>query len=93
MVNPKLLIFDEATSSLDAESEAQVQQAISNLTQKGHMTLILIAHRLSTVVDCPRILVIQNGAIVEEGNHKSLRELNGVYKSLVEKQFAGLMIE
>jgi len=92
MINPKVLIFDEATSALDAESEAQVQKAIDNLTQKEQMTLIIIAHRLSTVVNCPRIMVMQHGRVVEEGNHRDLITREGPYKLLITRQIQGLMV-
>jgi len=86
--NPKILIFDEATSALDSESEYQVQQAINGLMAKGDTTMLIIAHRLSTIINCDRILVMKNGEIVEEGNHKQLLNLNGFYKTLIEKQIA-----
>jgi ATP-binding cassette subfamily B protein len=83
--NPTILILDEATSSLDAESERLVQSALNRL-MKGR-TSIVIAHRLATVrnVDC--IYVLENGEIVEQGTHDELSELGGVYNSLAKLQF------
>eukprot|EP01017_Pseudomicrothorax_dubius_P013040 TRINITY_DN1560_c0_g1_i3.p1 TRINITY_DN1560_c0_g1~~TRINITY_DN1560_c0_g1_i3.p1 ORF type:complete len:300 (-),score=62.41 TRINITY_DN1560_c0_g1_i3:69-968(-) len=87
---PKVFIFDEATSSLDAESEYQVQEAIDSIIKECSSTVIIIAHRLSTVKNCKRILVMQGGKVVEEGNHQTLLSRGGVYKALVERQLSGL---
>ncbi|CAD8210699.1 unnamed protein product [Paramecium octaurelia] len=84
--NPKILIFDEATSALDSESEFQVQKAIDGLVSSGQKTIIIIAHRLSTVINSNKIIVVQNGYIVEQGKHQELIEKNGVYKQLIERQ-------
>ena len=84
--NPKILILDEATSSLDSESEALVQQALEVL-MKGRTTLV-IAHRLSTVRNAKRIIVLEAGRIVQEGNHDDLLTQGGLYKELYDKQFA-----
>jgi subfamily B ATP-binding cassette protein MsbA len=83
--NAPILILDEATSSLDTESEREVQQAIENLVQSR--TTFVIAHRLSTIRNADRIIVIQNGMIVEEGTHETLLPLEGVYKKLYDMQF------
>jgi subfamily B ATP-binding cassette protein MsbA len=83
--NAPILILDEATSSLDTESEREVQQAIENLVQSR--TTFVIAHRLSTIRNADRIVVIQNGRIVEEGTHDTLLPLGGVYKMLYDMQF------
>jgi subfamily B ATP-binding cassette protein MsbA len=80
-----ILILDEATSSLDSDSEAEVQRALENL-MKGRTTFI-IAHRFSTIRNVDRILVLARGSVVEEGNHDRLMELNGEYKRLYEIQF------
>lgn len=84
--NPQILVFDEATSSLDSESEKTVQQAI-NQSMKNR-TAIIIAHRLATIIDCDTIFVFDNGEIVEQGSHKELIEKAGVYKKLYDIQFS-----
>lgn len=82
--NPPILILDEATSSLDTESERAVQHAINNLMK--HRTCIVIAHRLSTIRHADEIVVLQNGRIVEQGQHESLLAASGIYRRLVELQ-------
>ena len=82
--NPPILILDEATSSLDTESERLVQDAINNLMQ--HRTTLVIAHRLSTVRFADEILVLQSGRIIERGSHNALIGQNGFYKKLVDMQ-------
>jgi len=82
--NPEILIFDEATSALDNESEKIVQTAINQILK--NKTAILVAHRLSTIVDADVIFVLQDGKIVEYGNHSKLLALGGVYKKLYEIQ-------
>ena len=84
--NPSILILDEATSSLDSESEKLVQEALETL-MKGR-TSIIIAHRLSTIRNADAILVLDNGIIAEQGTHKELMEIeNGIYKNLSNLQF------
>jgi ATP-binding cassette, subfamily B, bacterial len=85
-----ILILDEATSALDTELESKVQGALNNLV-KGRTTLI-IAHRLSTVVNADRILVLKEGKIFESGTHAELILQRGYYHSLVEKQIEGLLL-
>lgn len=82
--NPPILILDEATSSLDTESEKLVQDAINNLMT--NRTSIVIAHRLSTIRNADEIIVLQNGRIVERGNHADLLLLEGIYHRLVSMQ-------
>lgn len=83
--NPRLLILDEATSSLDSESETLVQEALNTLMQ-GRTTFV-IAHRLSTIRNADRILVLDQGRIVQEGKHEELLALGGLYRDLYELQF------
>lgn len=82
--NPSILILDEATSSLDTESERLVQEAINNVMKDR--TSLVIAHRLSTIRHADEILVMQEGMIVERGNHENLIAQNGYYKKLVDLQ-------
>lgn len=83
--NPRILLLDEATSSLDSESEAQVQEALNRLMK--NRTTFIIAHRLSTVQNADRILVLDDGKIVQDGTHDELIEYGGLYKNLYELQF------
>ena len=89
--NPAILILDEATSSIDTETEAAVQKAIQPLL-KGR-TSITIAHRLSTIVNSDRILVMDHGTIIEDGSHKTLMEKKGAYYQLYMNQFKDLSIQ
>jgi ATP-binding cassette, subfamily B, bacterial MsbA len=82
--NPPILILDEATSSLDTESERLVQDAINNMMR--NRTCVVIAHRLSTIRHADEIIVLQHGAIVERGTHEELVSQNGFYKKLVDMQ-------
>jgi subfamily B ATP-binding cassette protein MsbA len=82
--NPPILILDEATSALDSESEKLVQDALNNLMK--NRTSIIIAHRLSTIQHADEIIVIQQGKIIERGNHDILIEGNGLYKKLIQIQ-------
>ena len=83
--NPRILVLDEATSSLDSESEALVQAALDHL-MTGRTTFV-IAHRLSTVVGADRIVVLDGGRIVEQGSHRELYAAGGLYRSLYARQF------
>lgn len=83
--NPEILILDEATSSLDSESENFVQKAIQSLLAQGK-TVLVIAHRLSTVVDADKIVVLKEGEIIEEGTHEMLYKSKGMYYTMWQKQ-------
>ena len=83
--NAPILLLDEATSSLDTESESLVQEAIKKL-MKDRTTLV-IAHRLSTIINADQIIVLDDGKIVESGNHERLLLKNGIYKKLYEREF------
>lgn len=85
--NPSILVLDEATSSVDNESEMLIQKATEKLT--AGRTSIVIAHRLSTIQKADKIVVMDNGKIVETGSHNDLLEQDGFYKNLFEKQFLG----
>ncbi|MFM7204812.1 MAG: ABC transporter ATP-binding protein [Myxococcota bacterium] len=84
--NPLLLILDEATSALDSESEHLVQEALDRLMH-GRTTLV-IAHRLSTVRDADCVVVLENGKVIQQGDHDTLMKSDGLYRKLVERQFA-----
>jgi ABC-type multidrug transport system fused ATPase/permease subunit len=85
LANPKLLILDEATSSLDSESEAMIQDGLRSL-RRGRTTFV-IAHRLSTIRSADQILVLEGGEIVERGTHEDLLATNGRYRQLYDKQY------
>jgi subfamily B ATP-binding cassette protein MsbA len=85
LADPKILILDEATSSLDSESEAMIQEGLKTL-RRGRTTFV-IAHRLSTIRSADQILVLENGQIVERGAHKDLLAAGGRYRQLYDKQY------
>jgi subfamily B ATP-binding cassette protein MsbA len=85
LADPRILILDEATSSLDSESEALIQEGLNNL-RKGRTTFV-IAHRLSTIRSADQILVVEAGEIVERGSHNELIAQDGRYKQLYDKQY------
>jgi subfamily B ATP-binding cassette protein MsbA len=87
---PQILIFDEATSSLDSESEKLIQEAMAEVMK--NRTTFIIAHRLSTIIEADRILVIENGEIKETGNHRELLKKRGLYYSLYNLQFPEMNI-
>ena len=88
---PRILLLDEATSALDAESEARVQEALDKLISSSDLdnckrTIVLVAHRLSTVINADQIAVVQSGKVVELGRHEELVALGGEYAKLVQRQ-------
>ncbi|HEX2926734.1 MAG TPA: ABC transporter ATP-binding protein [Ruminiclostridium sp.] len=85
LANPAIIIFDEATSALDHESEKVIHKAIENISR--NRTVIIIAHRLSSILSANRILVLDDGEIVEEGHHTELHGKNGVYDILFKQQY------
>ena len=86
LTDPAVLILDEATSSVDTRTEMEIGRAMSELMQGR--TSFVIAHRLSTIVDADLILVMQNGNIIEKGNHHTLLDAGGAYAELYNSQFA-----
>jgi ATP-binding cassette subfamily B protein len=91
LADPTILILDEATSSVDTRTEVLIQKAMAAL--RTNRTSFVIAHRLSTIRDADTILVMENGAIVEQGNHRELLVRDGAYARLYNSQFAGAAIE
>jgi hypothetical protein len=87
LADPKILILDEATSSVDTRTEMHIQQALVALMK--NRTSLIIAHRLSTIRDADVIVVIKNGTVAEAGNHEELLEKKGEYYTLYQNQFAG----
>ena len=83
--NSPILLLDEATSALDSESEGVIQESINNLSK--NKTTLIIAHRLSTVINADKIVVIENGQVIEQGNHKELLNNEGAYSVLYDSQF------
>lgn len=80
----KIILFDEATSALDNETQANIQNAINNISSE--YTMLIIAHRFSTIKDCDRILVVDSGKIIATGTHSELYKNNKIYKNLYEKE-------
>ena len=83
--NSPILLLDEATSALDSESESVIQESINNLST--NKTTLIIAHRLSTVINADKIVVIENGQVIEQGNHRELLNNEGAYSALYNSQF------
>lgn len=84
LLKTEILLFDEATSALDNATQSKIQEAISNL--KGEYTILIVAHRLSTVIDADRILVVNDGVIEASGSHKELLKKSKTYQELYEKE-------
>ena len=92
LLKPKILILDEATSSLDNKSEKAVQKALDNICKK-EITMVVIAHRLSTIKNSDIIYAMKDGKIIEKGTHKELLEMNGYYAGLIKEQLAAEEIQ
>lgn len=86
LMKTKIILFDEATSSLDNETQSEIQQAIKNL--EGEYTILIVAHRLSIIIDSDKIFVVDKGKIIESGTHKNLLKNSSFYKSLYEKDLS-----
>jgi ABC-type multidrug transport system fused ATPase/permease subunit len=84
LVEPAILILDEATAGLDAETELLVKESLRKLPQ--HPTIVIVSHRLSTIVDADRVVLVQDGQLVAEGTHDELIRSSQAYRDLVENQ-------
>ena len=82
--NSKIILLDEATSSLDSETEEKIQQALETLI--SNKTTVVIAHRLSTILNSDKIVVIDNGVVVAEGKHEDLLENSNIYNNFYNRQ-------
>lgn len=86
LMKTEIILFDEATSALDNETQSKIQEAINNL--KGEYTVLIVAHRLSTIIDSDRIFVVEDGKIVDSGSHRELLKKSEIYKNLYNKDLA-----
>ncbi len=84
LMKTKIILFDEATSALDNDTQANIQESIKHM--KGDFTIVIVAHRLSTIKGADRILVLDDGAIIQEGTHKQLMKSSTLYKNLYKKE-------
>ena len=89
--NAPIMVLDEATASLDSETESLIQGSLDDIM--ADKTVLVVAHRLSTIAHLDRIVVLENGQIVEDGNHSQLLELRGVYYRLWQRQSDGVLNE
>jgi ATP-binding cassette subfamily B protein len=83
---PQILIFDEATSSLDSITEEEISETIRNISGSRNLIVILIAHRLSTVLHADKIYVLERGRIIESGKHNELLDIKGLYYAMWRQQ-------
>ena len=86
LLKTEIILFDEATSALDNETQSEIQKAIVNL--KGEYTILIVAHRLSTIIDSDNIFVVDKGKIIDSGSHKELLKKCEFYKNLYEKDLS-----
>ena len=86
LMKTEIILFDEATSALDNKTQSKIQEAINNL--KGEYTILIVAHRLSTIIDSDRIFVVEDGKIVDSGSHRELLKKSEIYKNLYNKDLA-----
>lgn len=86
LMKTEIILFDEATSALDNETQSKIQEAINNL--RGEYTILIVAHRLSTIIDSDRIFVVEDGKIVDSGSHRELLKKSEIYKNLYNKDLA-----
>ncbi|PRD26686.1 UNVERIFIED_CONTAM: putative ABC transporter ATP-binding protein [Trichonephila clavipes] len=91
--NAPILILDEATSALDTPTEQLIQESLNEVLETSNATTIIIAHRLSTLLHMDRILVLDQGKIVEDGMHQELLDKNGMYKTLLDAQVGGFLLD
>ena len=84
LMKAKIILFDEATSALDNRTQSEIQEAINNL--KGDYTLVIVAHRLSTIIDSDKIFVIEDGELIDSGTHRELLRDCSLYRSLYNKE-------
>ena len=83
LMKTEIILFDEATSALDNETQSKIQEAINNL--KGKYTILIVAHRLSTIIDSDKIFVVDDGKIIDSGSHKELLKKCDYYRNLYNK--------
>ena len=83
LMKTEIILFDEATSALDNETQSQIQEAINNL--KGEYTILIVAHRLSTIIESDKIFVVDDGKIIDSGSHKELLKRCDFYRNLYDK--------
>ena len=84
--HPRVLVLDEATSALDSQSEEIVQEAMNRIREEKRLSIVVVAHRLSSIRVCDRIVVMEKGYVAEEGTHRELTEKKGLYYQLVKNQ-------
>ena len=90
LVNSPIVVLDDALASVDNKTAARI---IDELSDRSHKTIIMISHQLSVAATCDRVLVMEKGEIVQEGAHKDLVKVNGLYKQLWERELANRIVE